>query len=224
MATEWVKGGEGNLPIILRVATMEENNMRRLMILVMLLCSTPVMAEEPKPILDSINDVGTFIIEARDSVINIVIDAITPPTIRIPNDVPEKEVTCLAKNIYFEAKDEPYEGQLAVATVTLNRVSDPRYPKTVCGVVWQQNKDRRTGRKVAQFSWTLDRRADVPKNKMAYEEAYAVAEEVLLYGTQSAIISADTLFYHAAYVKPRWARQMDRVARIGNHIFYEPRT
>lgn len=199
--------------------------MRRLMTLVMMLfvMTMPVHADESTPedatpILSSINSVGEAIIGLRNDIIDFVI-----PTIRIPKDVPAKEVKCLADNIYFEAKNEPYEGQLAVAQVTLNRVDHPEYPKTVCGVVWQQNKDRRTGRKVAQFSWTLDGKPDVPKSKTAYEQAYSVAEEALLYGTQSAIIGTEALFYHANYVKPRWARQMERIARIGNHIFYQPR-
>lgn len=200
---------------------MEENNMRRLMILVMILMMNPVMAEDtaettPTPILTSINDIGESIIEFRDELIDML-----TPSVRIPKEVPAKEVKCLADNIYFEAKSEPYEGQLAVAQVTLNRVEHPQYPKTVCGVVWQQSKDRRSGRRVAQFSWTLDGRSDIPKSKSAYEEAYAIAEEALLYGTKSAIIGTDALFYHANYVKPRWARRMDRVAQIGNHIFYQ---
>jgi spore germination cell wall hydrolase CwlJ-like protein len=205
---------------------MEENNMRRLMILVMMLfvMNTAMAVDEippvgDKPILTSINEFGEMVIDFRNEILEMVI-----PTVRIPKEVPVKEVKCLADNIYFEAKNEPYEGQLAVAQVTLNRVVHPQYPKTVCAVVWQQNKDRRTGRKVAQFSWTLDGKPDVPKSKTAYEQAYMVAEEALLYGAQSAIIGTEALFYHANYVKPRWARQMERIATIGNHIFYQPRT
>lgn len=214
--------------------------MRRLMVLVTLLAMTqtasaggfwkrikkfepesqPVeeVKEEPTPILTSINDMALSVIELRDDLIGLVI-----PTVRVPNDVPKREIECLAQNIYFEAKNEPYEGQLAVAQVTLNRVEHPEYPKTVCGVVWQQNRDRRTGRRVAQFSWTLDRRSDVPKNKTDYEEAYALAEEVLLYGVESAMIGTQVIFYHANYVNPRW-RNVQKVAKIGNHIFYQPRT
>jgi spore germination cell wall hydrolase CwlJ-like protein len=206
---------------------MEDNNMRRLFTLVMMIFVTlPVLAdestpEEPTPILTSINDVGTSMIEARNNVLDSIVDFI--PFVRIPNDVPEKEIKCLADNIYFEAKSEPLEGKMAVAEVTLNRVEHPQYPKTVCGVVWQQNKDRRTGRKVAQFSWTLDGRPDVPKSKETYQEIYALAEEILLYGMDSAIVGPQALFYHATYVKPRWSRQMEKIVRIGNHIFYQPR-
>lgn len=196
------------------------------MILVMMFVMNPVMADEtaettPTPILNSINDIGERMIDVR----NDILDMIIPPMIvKIPNDVPAKEIKCLADNIYFEAKNEPVEGQLAVAEVTLNRVEHPQYPKTVCGVVWQQNKDRRTGRKVAQFSWTLDGKPDVPKSKETYEEIYALAEEVLLYGMESAIVGPEALFYHATYVKPRWAKRMIKVMRIGNHIFYQQRT
>lgn len=177
------------------------------------------IAEDDRPILHSINSIGEGIIEFR----NDLLAKIIPPTIRIPADVPKKEVKCLADNIYFEAKDEPYEGKLAVAQVTLNRVEHPQYPKTVCGVVWQQNKDKRTGKKVAQFSWTLDGKPDVPKSKTSYEQAYAVAEEVLLYGTQSDIIGTNALFYHSIRVNPYWAKKLDRVVKIGRHIFYEPK-
>ena len=195
--------------------------MRRLMITVMMvLCTLNAKADEttPTPILSSINDIGIYVIDVRDDLIRTAVELI--PFLKIPNDVPKREVKCLADNIYFEAKNEPYEGKLAVAQVTINRVEHPEYPKTVCGVVWQQSKDRRTGRRVAQFSWTLDGRSDTPKSKDAYAAAYAVAEEVLLYDMQSAIVGTDALFYHANYVKPRWARKMERIARIGNHIFY----
>ena len=190
----------------------------------MLACSINIHASdvseqtEDKPILTTINDISQSFIDARNGVIEDLIALL--PTVKLPADVPAKEVKCLADNIYFEAKNETYEGQLAVAQVTLNRVEHPQYPKTVCGVVWQQNKDKRTGRKVAQFSWTLDGRPDVPKSKDVYQQAYSVAEDALLYGTKSDAVGEEALFYHAVYVKPRWARKMNRVARIGQHIFY----
>ena len=195
--------------------------MRRLMTLVTALFILSFNAHaEQNIIVESYEDVKDFSIE----VFNSAIDFILPPTVRIPNDVPPREIKCLADNIYFEAKSEPIEGKLAVAEVTLNRVEHPQYPNTVCGVVWQQNKDRRTGKKVAQFSWTLDGKPDVPKSKETYEEIYALAEEVLLYGMDSAIVGKEALFYHATYVRPKWSRSMVKVVRIGNHIFYQPRS
>lgn len=132
----------------------------------------------------------------------------------------QKEKECLAKNIYFESAYEPEEGKLAVAKVTKNRVNHPRYPSTFCDVVWQINTDKRTGKRVAQFSWTLDGKPDVPRNKTAYQTALKIAEEVLLNIRDSDIIDNDVYHYHAVYVKPRWSRYMQRVAKIGNHLFY----
>lgn len=132
----------------------------------------------------------------------------------------EIEKECLAKNIYFEAAYEPEEGMVAVAQVTKNRVLHPQYPKTYCGVVWQNNVDKRTGKRVAQFSWTLDGKPDVPHNKDIYKFALEIAEEVLLNQRDSDIIGDDVYNYHAVYVNPRWAKHMNKTAKIGNHLFY----
>lgn len=132
----------------------------------------------------------------------------------------EREKECLAKNIYFEAAYEPEEGMLAVAQVTKNRVLHPLYPKTYCDVVWQINTDKRTGKRVAQFSWTLDGKPDTPHNKDIYNFALKIAEEVLQNKRDSDIIGTDVYHYHAVYVRPRWAKRMNQIAKIGNHLFY----
>lgn len=134
--------------------------------------------------------------------------------------VDQNEKTCLAHNIYFEARNESYEGKLAVATVTTNRVHSPKYPDTYCEVVWEVRINPRTGRKVPQFSWTLDGKSDRPAELKEYEEAKEIAEEVLRYGKRSDIISEDVLNYHAHYVEPHWAARMSMVAQIDTHLFY----
>lgn len=134
--------------------------------------------------------------------------------------LPVEEIECLAKNIYFEARNESEEGMIAVAQVTKNRVENPNYPKTYCGVVWQVTKNKRTGKKVAQFSWTLDGKPDVPHNQDIYSESLLIAEKMLQNKLNSDIIPEDVYHYHAVYVKPRWASRMQRVAKIGNHLFY----
>ena len=131
----------------------------------------------------------------------------------------QKELTCLAHNIYFEAKGESYEGKLAVATVTKNRVRSKYFPNSYCDVVWQVKTYN--GRKVPQFSWTLDGKSDRPKDQRAYEKSVKVAAEVLLYDKKSDKISSTVLNYHANYTKPRWSKQMPHAATIGNHEFYE---
>lgn len=118
---------------------------------------------------------------------------------------------CLAKNIFHEAGSEPTVGKYAVAQVTLNRVADSKYPKTVCGVVFQHK----------QFSWANNhnKRWTTPTGPN-WEESKRIAHEVLEQGKRVKGLD-DALFYHATYVRPSWARTKDRVTRIGLHIFYD---
>jgi spore germination cell wall hydrolase CwlJ-like protein len=129
----------------------------------------------------------------------------------------EQQLDCLAINIYREAGYEPFEGKVAVAQVTLNRVKDGRFGKDVCGVVYQKNVVME--RVVCQFSWACDSvHKSRPINKAAYTESYEVAKKVLLEGFQLSVLK-DALYYHATYVNPRWS--LDKIGQIGQHIFYK---
>ena len=120
------------------------------------------------------------------------------------------ELHCLALNVYHEARSESDEGKFAVARVTLNRVRSPRYPNSMCEVVWQHR----------QFSWTRDGRPDRPHNLEAWKQALWIATITYDYNPLSMVGRAT--HYHAVYVRPRWAAAHRRVRRIGKHIFYEP--
>lgn len=125
------------------------------------------------------------------------------------------EQECLTAGVYFEARGESARGQAAVAQVILNRVRNPAYPKTVCGVVYQ-NEDWTNA---CQFSFACDNikdRVDDPARwKIAGEVAMAVtAGKIWLPEVGSAT------HYHATYVRPSWARTMKKVGRIGLHVFY----
>lgn len=126
----------------------------------------------------------------------------------------DDQFQCLAKNIYFEARDQSELGQRAVAWVTLNRVQSVKYPNSICDVVWQDN----------QFSWTSDGKSDVPKNKQAWDESIKVALSVYYrYHNQSTFrdpTDGATMF-HATYVKPYWRKHFERTVKIDNHIFYK---
>ncbi|SJZ73038.1 cell wall hydrolase [Consotaella salsifontis] len=127
----------------------------------------------------------------------------------------EKEQACLASGVYFEARGESELGQAAVAQVILNRVRNPAYPSTICGVVYQ-NKDWRNR---CQFSFACDGRRDRVRDDEAWEIAKRVADQV----TKGEIWINDVgsaTHYHATYVRPRWARAMEKVDKIGRHIFY----
>jgi spore germination cell wall hydrolase CwlJ-like protein len=129
----------------------------------------------------------------------------------------EKNLTCLALNVYREAGHEPFEGKVAVAQVTLNRTQHPSFPNTVCDVVYQKNSFM--GKIVCQFSWYCDSTHRLrPVNKQAYEESYRVAKMVYLEDFKLESVKS-ALYYHADYVNPNWGKK--KVTKIGAHIFYE---
>jgi len=128
-----------------------------------------------------------------------------------------RELRCLAENIYFEARGESLNGQYAVAEVTMNRLRAPRFPKTICGVVYDTRWDAIRHRFVGHFSWTEDQQRSEPWGP-AWEQAMKVATAV--YNDTYMPLVPDALHYHAADVQPEWSRSMHAVARIGNHVFY----
>ena len=127
----------------------------------------------------------------------------------------DKEQDCLTRGIYFEARGEPIKGQAAVAQVILNRVRNPAYPKTICGVVFQNENWKNR----CQFSFACDNIFDRIINRDRWKIARDVAMAVTAGKVWLPEIGSAT-HYHAVYVHPGWAREMERVARIGDHIFY----
>ncbi len=125
------------------------------------------------------------------------------------------EQRCLTAGVYFEARGESVKGQAAVAQVILNRVRNPAYPDSVCGVVYQNDK----WRNACQFSFACDGIRD----RVANKEHWTIAEDVAMAVTAGKIwltgVGSST-HYHATYVHPRWARTMEKMKKIGGHIFY----
>jgi spore germination cell wall hydrolase CwlJ-like protein len=122
----------------------------------------------------------------------------------------DKDVECLARNVYYEAGIESTAGKYAVAQVTLNRVKTGYWGKSICKVVYAKE----------QFSWTrVPKRAWVRLKGRAWDDSQAVAEATLAQGIRVKKLKT-ALFYHADYVKPNWRDQDKRVAKIGQHIFY----
>lgn len=133
-----------------------------------------------------------------------------------------KETRCLALNVYFEARGEAAEGQLAVAMVTMNRVRSRHYPNSVCGVVWQKK----------QFSWTHDGKRDRPTNHRAWKLAQKIARFTYQrYGTLSERtrnaldLTKGALHYYAPHLTlPYWAKALSVTREIGGHIFMTGRS
>jgi spore germination cell wall hydrolase CwlJ-like protein len=99
----------------------------------------------------------------------------------------------------------------------MNRRASRRFPNTVCDVVYQKNWDSVRGRFVGAFSWTEFDALPDPSGE-EWHRALAIAEAV--YYQRYAPQLKGAVFFHATYIKPDWAQQKQRVAKIGRHIFY----
>jgi spore germination cell wall hydrolase CwlJ-like protein len=125
-----------------------------------------------------------------------------------------REIACLARNIYFESRGEPYLGKIAVAQVTMNRVNSSKFPASVCGVVHQ--KTNYNGITVCQFSWVCEEARKIRAPHL-YDESLKIARRVMIDGYRLPELKGSK-FFHADYVDPGWNRPVK--ARIGRHIFY----
>lgn len=144
-----------------------------------------------------------------EQTIHTVIEETPVPEITVED---RRQIQCMATNSYFEARNEPKEGIIAVHNVVLNRVSDERFPDNPCEVVYQRN------RRGCQFSWYCDGKSDNPRNIELYNELEVLAEEVYI-GIHDDVTNG-AQFYHANYVRPRWRHSMKKTRQIGAHIFY----
>lgn len=143
--------------------------------------------------------------------------------IKIAKIVDPKQLSCLAKNIFYEAGSEPLNGQAAVARVVMNRVAYG-FGKNPCDVVYQTSHvdklidDEVKKVKLCQFSWVCEGKGEPNKNNPKYKHAEQVAYNVLAYDAYTDVLPRTALFFHNLSVDPLWPYK--QVARIGNHIFY----
>jgi spore germination cell wall hydrolase CwlJ-like protein len=130
-----------------------------------------------------------------------------------------KETKCLAEAIYFEARGEPEQGQIAVAQVVLNRLKNPTYPKTICDVVYQNANMLNA----CQFSFACDGLPETIDEPDAWKIALALAQKVVADDDKTMYIAdvGAATHYHATYVRPDWAGEMLKVDKIGSHVFYK---
>lgn len=136
---------------------------------------------------------------------------------QITVDMRERQLGCLARNIYYEAGGEPFEGKVAVAQVTLNRVNSGQFPDDICRTVYQKNVVY--DKVICQFSWVCSQETSVkPANRSAYNESMEVAKKVLLEGFRLPSLT-NAKYFHATRINPGWNRK--KIATIGGHVFYE---
>ena len=183
-------------------SSVKENTMIRIIkTVVFLLAFTLVVTAGYKAVTYKL----TALKEARENV--------SPVTAQIR----QAQLDCLARNIYYEAGYEPFEGKVAVAQVTINRAESGEFPSDICRVVYQKNIVYE--KVLCQFSWYCDSAsAKKPMNGPVYLESMEVAKKVLLEGFRLPGVK-DALYFHGDYINPGWKRE--RVAKIGRHIFYK---
>ena len=141
----------------------------------------------------------------------------------------DEQVNCLAHNIYWEARNQPTKGMIAVALVTRNRVFDDRYPDTYCGVVeqgpvresWKKDGTYYPIRHRCQFSWYCDGKSDtIPTVDLdVYELARIISFKVISNSPMKDFTKGAT-HYHATYVHPEWAETKTKTVQVKDHIFY----
>ena len=160
----------------------------------------------------AVSVVGYNAVEYKLTVLKDAHAQVSPVTAQLR----QKQLDCLARNIYHEAGGEPFEGKVAVAQVTINRVESGQFPSDICQVVYQKNIVYE--KVLCQFSWYCSSASlKKPMNGPVYTESMEVAKKVLLEGFRLPSIN-NALYFHADYVNPKWGKKP--VAIIGRHIFY----
>ena len=126
-----------------------------------------------------------------------------------------EEFACLKEAIYFEARGESINGQIAVAEVIINRANSPIFPNTICGVIKQgaENLNR------CQFSYKCDGEPEYMTERKAMKRAADVA--ILMMKGERRDLSGNATHYHADYVDPYWASKLQKTATVGTHLFYK---
>jgi len=170
-----------------------------------------------KPLKQDLSPIGRVNIDSQEISPQHFNETLLPNVYKNYN----RELKCLTENIYFEARGLHTKGQIAVGLVTLNRVISKYYPNTICGVVWQKKTNPKTKKKVAQFSWTLDKFSNKPKkNTNTYRTIKRLA--AFLLNRESAItdFTNGATHYHTANVNPAWAKKITYIATYDGHLFY----
>ncbi|MFN3614832.1 MAG: cell wall hydrolase [Rubrimonas sp.] len=134
---------------------------------------------------------------------------------RLDRDFDAQALTCLALNVYHEARGESREGQLAVAHVTLNRAEAQGHPDDICSVVTE------TRGASCQFGWWCDGRSVTPRNEAAYDRALRVSLDALR-GESADPTDGATFFVSSRLARPGWTRRLTQTASIEGHVFFRP--
>jgi spore germination cell wall hydrolase CwlJ-like protein len=159
--------------------------------------------------------------------------------------VDNQQLFCMAQNIYFESRAEGEQGKQAVAHVVQNRIRDPKFPKTACGVIqegrhfesWKtkgvemapEQRQYIPRRNQCQFSWYCDGLKDIiwvqlrdgtpiEANRTAWRDSVRIAVQVMQGELKDN--TGGALYYYAHnLVYPSWADVKQQTRVIGDHTF-----
>lgn len=149
--------------------------------------------------------------------LNLVYSHITNIYLTLSEDM-QRQIDCLARNIYWEANGEPFEGKVAVAQVTMNRLESGRYGKDICQVVYYRQRIRNMT--ACQFTWTCQNKARINiSTRQSFKEIREIAVKVYFENYRLQHLTK-AMYFHNLSVRPSWMHHKTRVARIGHHIFY----
>ncbi len=167
-----------------------------------------VISTERDPIISTAEREAHFRATMRDLIKPPALQRLVAMRLETPARRIGPDVECMAKVVYHEAANQALPGQLAVAQVIMNRVNGgPTFAKTVCGVVNQAGQFFRT------------RRFRIPfHDRDRWRTAVAIAG--LAQEQRLSQVAPGALFYHAAYARPAWSHDHERIARVGDQIFY----
>lgn len=196
----------------------QKSRMLAVLFLYALPLSLPFLLPAPRhaPVDDDSSRTTAALSDAESQTPRMIekVDAAVLASVAMPDPAVSGQNRCLAQAIYFEARSETVEGQVAVAQVVLNRVTNPRYPSTICDVVFQNEWRRHR----CQFSFACDGRSDNPAEAGAWRQARQVAQLLLTHEVRDQTASAT--HYHATYVRPYWADRLEATGQVGRHVFY----
>lgn len=132
------------------------------------------------------------------------------------------DIECVAKNVYFESRNQSHLGQMAVTHVVLNRVADDRYPDTPCEVVYQgpTHPSGFPKRHKCQFSWYCDGLSDVPINREMWLQSVDIAIQAISMYESGYDVTEGSTHYHTYRVYPNWRHSLTKTMQIDDHIFY----
>lgn len=126
-------------------------------------------------------------------------------------DVDDKQLNCLAANIYYEGRNQPALGQLAIGLTTVTRARQEGWPTSICGVVKQRG----------QFSWVGKKHKQPKWDQLAYLRSVSLANQILSGDFDNLIPLFAPTYFHTTRVNPKWNRHLEKLVVIKDHVFYE---